>query len=189
MREWWFRRYRIEPTNASFGGMPRYRRYFSDGQTVFLTLTTAERRPWLSHEGVKERLLDALRATRRLYPFKHHGHVLLHDHLHLLLSPHDGVEVPKIVGSFKRAANARLGNSSTAPAGHAWQRRYYDHLIRDEQDFSRHLDYLHYNPVKHGLVTRAADWSWSSYPAWQARGIYPQDWGNREPENIRDMSE
>ena len=169
--------------------MPRYRRYFTDGQTVFLTLTTAERYPWLSRNGVKEHLLEALRATQGLHPFKHHGHVLLHDHLHLLLSPKDGVEVPRIVGSFKRAVIARLENSPTAVGGRAWQRRYYDHLIRDEQDFSRHLDYLHYNPVKHRLVRRAADWSWSSFHAWRARGIYGQGWGTREPENIHGMSE
>ena len=169
--------------------MPRYRRYFSHGQTVFLTLVTARRHPWFSHEGVKEHLLDALRATRKLYPFKHYGHVLLHDHLHLLLSPQDETGIPKIVGSFKRAVIARLGNSSTTVRGRAWQRRYYDHIIRDEQDFSRHLDYLHYNPVKHGLVAHAADWTWSSLPAWQVQGIYPQDWGSCEPENIHDMTE
>jgi len=169
--------------------MPRYRRYFSDGQTVFLTLTTAKRRPWLSHEGVKEHLLDALRAARRLYPFKHHGHVLLHDHLHLLLSPQVGVEIPSIMGSFKRAAIARLSNPSNEVGERAWQRRYYDHLIRDEQDFSRHLDYLHYNPVKHGLVLCAADWIWSSFSAWQALGVYTHDWGTREPENIYNMIE
>jgi putative transposase len=169
--------------------MPRYRRYFSDGQTVFITLVTAGRRPWFSHEGVREHLLDALRATQQLYPFKHHGHVLLHDHLHLLLSPRTGVEIPKIVGSFKRAAIARLSNSATTVGGRTWQRRYYDHVIRDEQDFSRHLDYLHYNPVKHGLVAHAADWTWSSLPAWQARGGYPENWGSHEPENTRGMTE
>lgn len=169
--------------------MPRYRRYFSKGQTVFLTLVTAGRCPWFSHEGVKGHLLDALRATQELYPFKHHGHVLLHDHLHLLLSLHNGAEIPRIIGSFKRAAIARLSDSPTTVEGRAWQRRYYDHIIRDERDFARHLDYLHYNPVKHGLVTDAADWTWSSFPAWQVRGIYPRDWGRCEPENIHGMTE
>lgn len=169
--------------------MPRYRRYFSDGQTVFLTLVTAGRRPWFAHEGARKHLLDSLRATRQLYPFKHHGHVLLHDHLHLLPSPRNGVEIPRIVGSFKRAAIARLSNSAATAGGRIWQRHYHDHVIRDEQDFSRRLGYLHYNPVKHGLATRTADWAWSSLTAWQARGGYPEDRGSHEPENIRGMTE
>jgi len=170
--------------------MPAYRRFYSGlEQTVFLTLTTARRRPWLSIEGVRPRLLEALRATRALHPFHHHGHVLLDDHLHLLISTHDGTRVPRIVGSFKQATLARLGMIPCGIQGRAWQHRYYDHIIRDEADFARHLDYLHYNPVKHGLVSHAGDWSWSSLAAWQARGIYPSDWGQTEPGSIRYMTE
>lgn len=169
--------------------MPAYRRYYSDSdQTIFLTLTTARRRPWLSIEGVRPRLLEALRTTQILHPFRHHGHALLDDHLHLLISAHDGTRIPRIVGSFKQATLARLWMIPRVQ-GRAWQRRYYDHIIRDEADFARHLDYLHYNPVKHGLVSRARDWSWSSLAAWQARGAYPSDWGQTEPDSIRHMTE
>src|SRR3546814_19294976 len=68
--------------------------------------------------------------------------------------------------------------------GRLWQRRYFDHVIRDADDFARHLDYLHFNPVKHGLVRRAADWRWSSFGAWAARGVYDVDWGNGAPEDF-----
>ena len=170
--------------------MPAYRRYYSDSdQTIFLTLTTAMRQPWLSTKGVRPRLLEALRATKALHPFRHHGHALLDDHLHLLISVHDGTRVPGIVGSFKQAALAHLRMTPSGIQRRAWQRRYYDHIIRDETDFARHLDYLHYNPVKHGLVSHAGDWSWSSLAAWQARGIYPSDWGQAEPDSIRHMTE
>ena len=145
--------------------MPRYRRYFREGQTVFLTLVAAERQPWLSRDGARDATMAALRAVRLRHPFTHHGHVLLDDHLHLLLKPHPQVEIPKLVGSFKRAVIARMP-AGVLPAGQrVWQRRYFDHVIRDAEDFSRHLDYLHFNPVKHGLVSSAGGWQWSSFHA------------------------
>ena len=177
------------------GGMPGYRRYFEDGQSVFLTLVTGGRRRWLSVDGARDEVLEALRQTRVRYPFRHHGHVLLDDHLHLLLSPGAGVSVPKLVGSFKRTVLARLsgglaggaergasdGVAAVVANERLWQRRYHDHVIRDADDFARHLDYLHFNPVKHGLAEDPGTWRWSSLAAWRARGEYPQGWGQREP--------
>lgn len=166
--------------------MPRYRRHFTEGQTVFLTLATYGRRPWLAIRNTRDIVLDALRQTRAHHPFIHKGHVLLDDHLHLLLAPHASVAIPGLVGSFKRAAMTRL----PIEAGRRlWQPRYYDHIIRDDDDFARHLDYLHFNPVKHGLVADAMAWQWSSVYAWKARGVYPEDWGKCEPERIRCMTE
>ena len=167
--------------------MPRYRRYFRDGQTVFLTLVTDERRPWLARDDHRDLVLEGWRQVRNHHPFNHHGHVLLNDHLHLLLTPCPGVQVPALVGSFKRAALARLPERILAPGQRAWQRRYHDHVIRNDADFARHLDYLHFNPVKHGLAARAGDWAWSSVPAWQARGAYAPDWGTVEPDHIRSL--
>jgi len=61
--------------------------------------------------------------------------------------------------------------------GTLWQHRYWEHLLRDEADLRNHLDYLHWNPVKHGLVQRVADWPWSSFHRYVAQGDYPPDWG------------
>ena len=169
--------------------MPRYRRYFAEGQTVFLTLVTDGRRPWLFREAIKNEVLTALRETREHHRFKHHGHVLLHDHLHLLLSPHCTVEIPRLISSFKLSILARLKVSSANTDGRLWQRQYYDYIIRDAEDFARHLDYLHFNPVKHGLASQPAAWRWSSFRQWRKRGLYPENWGCHEPENIRDISE
>ena len=170
--------------------MSAYRRYFVDQeQILFLTLVTAGRRPWLSIQGAREQLRDALRATQAKHPFRHYGYVLLNDHLHLLISAQQGTQIPRIVGSFKQAVLARLKRLPQNIAGRAWQRRYYDHIIRDESDFARHLDYLHYNPVKHGLVEHAKDWEWSSLVSWQARGVYQPDWGSVEPASIRNLTE
>jgi len=58
-----------------------------------------------------------------------------------------------------------------------WQRRFWEHLIRDEDDFARHMDYLHYNPVKHGWVSQVADWPYSSFHRFVRSGVYPPDWG------------
>lgn len=165
-------------------GMPRYRRYFSVGQTVFLTIVCEGRRRALLDAGAKHAVLEALRDSRAHHPFRHHGHVLLNDHLHLLLSPATQVSVPKLVSSFKQAVLARL-----PVEGRLWQRRYYDHIIRGADDFSRYLDYIHFNPVKHGLVANVASWPWSSFAAWREKGAYAPDWGSIEPAHIRDMRE
>lgn len=168
--------------------MPRYRRYFTKAQTIFLTMVTAAREPWLLDEKCKQVVLQALRETRKHHPFNHHAHVLLHDHLHLLISPHDDVAIPRLVGSFKQCALASLPHLSESPR-RMWQRRYYDHIIRDPEDFQRHLDYVHFNPVKHGLVTHASAWQWSSFSTWQSRGAYTEDWGICEPTNLNGMTE
>ena len=61
-----------------------------------------------------------------------------------------------------------------------WQRRYWEHCIRDEQDYIRHLDYIHYNPVKHNLVKNVSEWKWSSFHKYKAKGYYPEGWGENE---------
>ena len=163
------------------GHMPRYRRHFVPGHAVFLTIVSDARRPWRATPGARETVLGALRSARALHPFIHHGHVVLDDHLHLLLTPRPGMAVPNLVGSFKRAAMAALPKGITQAGERLWQRRYYDHVIRDDADFVRHLDYIHFNPVKHGAAARPCDWIWSSFHAWHARGVYPDDWGCGEP--------
>lgn len=159
--------------------MPRYRRHFAPGQTVFLTIACHDRLPWLSEPEAQRHTQDALRDVRRLHPFVHYGHVLLHDHIHLLIKPREATQMPQLVGSFKRRVESLL--SAQKPIARRWQKRYFDHVIRDAEDFRRHLDYLHFNPVRHGLVAHAAEWPWSSLPAWISRGIYPEDWGALDP--------
>lgn len=154
--------------------MPRYRRYLAPGQTVFLTLACRGRLSWLEGETAKVRALSALHALKQVHPFAHLAHVLLDDHLHVMLRPAPRVQVPALVGSFKRAAMVGSGGRR---GGRMWQRRYHDHIVRDAEDFQRHLDYIHFNPVKHGCAPRASAWSWSSLAAWTARGVYAPDCG------------
>src|SRR3546814_12378705 len=107
--------------------------------------------------------LSWLCDARRFPPFRHHGLVLLDDQLHLMLTPASGTDIPMLVGSFQRALRSRLPGMED---GRLWQRRYFDHVIRDADDFARHLDYLHFNPVKHGLVRRAE----IGRSSWRERG-------------------
>lgn len=161
--------------------MPNYRRYYRPG-LVFVTLVTHCRRPWLVEHAVQ--VSASMRRARDKHPFRHHAHVVLPDHLHWLFEPAD-TNFSAVVAAFKRDLTWAL--KAGGVTGLLWQDRFYDHLIRDDGDLHRHLDYIHYNPVKHGHCARPADWPYSSFHAWRERGAYAGDWGNHEPADVADM--
>lgn len=165
--------------------MPNYRRYDIPGHPVFLTIVTHERRPWLADYACVETLLESMRWAKTEYPFRHVAHVILPDHLHWILEPKSGTRCPDLIGAMKRDATWRLKEAGLT--GPFWQKRFYDHVIRDEDDFGRHLDYVHFNPVKHGYASRAAEYRWSSFLEWVKRDAYPDTWGATEPDRITDM--
>ncbi len=167
--------------------MPYYRRHFQPEDWVFLTMVTGNRRPWLRNASDKRLLLDALREVKRRHPFRHLAHVVLDDHLHWLLIANKGTPVPQLVSRFKQAVIFKRRDRKL-PWKDLWQKRYYDHIIRDERDFRRHMDYIHYNPVRHGYVAMARQYRWSSFHAWVARGMYTTCWGTKEPEGISGMN-
>jgi putative transposase len=162
--------------------MVRYRRNRIEGGTFFFTVTLADRRSaaLVDHAGA---LRAAFRATRQARPFMIDAVVVLPDHLHALwtLPPGDA----DFAGRWRRIKghfSSNLLAAGTALPRHAngelalWQRRYWEHTVRDEGDFVRHVDYIHYNPLKHGLVTRVRDWPYSSFHLYVRRGILPEDW-------------
>ena len=160
--------------------MPRYRRYFSVGDWVFLTLVTADRRPWLRAEHCKRLLMQSFHAVKRQHGYRHLAHVVLDDHLHwMLIAPENG-SVAAVVSSFKLGLiqRCRLAGRDWK---RLWQPRYYDHILRNERDAHCHLDYIHYNPVKHGYVRAPRLYPWSSFHAWVRRGHYDASWGETEP--------
>jgi len=120
------------------------------------------------------------------------GFCLLPDHLHCIwVLPENDKDFSVRWGGIKslftfyyRDQGGRDGvrNKSRERSGEAaiWQRRFWEHLIRDQEDFAKHMDYLHYNPVKHGLVCRVADWQWSTFHHCVKEGYYKQDWGNQK---------
>ena len=164
--------------------MPNYRRAWVPGGTYFFTVALLQRRGndlLVRHIAA---LREAVRAVRRAHPFVIHGWVVLPDHLHCVLTLPPGDcdyalrwRLIKMAFSKRLAAGERrcLSRQRRGERG-VWQRRYWEHLIRDDADFAHHLDYLHFNPVKHGLVARVADWPFSTFHREVRAGRYPADW-------------
>ncbi len=155
------------------------------GASYFFTLTLAQRRG----NDLLIRHIDALRqafaAVRHRHPFTIEAIVILPDHLHALwrMPEHDAdfsLRWRLIKARFSRQLppGEQISHSRAAKGERGiWQRRYWEHQIRDEQDWGRHVDYIHYNPVKHGLVTRPTDWPYSSLHRFVRQGRIPADWG------------
>jgi putative transposase len=162
----------------------RYRRADVAGGTYFFTVNLAERQRTLLVDQV-DVLRTVMREVKARHPFEIDAMVVLPDHLHALWTlPVDDYDYPTRwmlikAGFSRRIPPGERRNKSRMTKGERgiWQRRYWEHLIRDEQDFARHVDYIHYNPVKHGYVQRVADWPYSTFHRERERGIYPPDWG------------
>jgi putative transposase len=170
--------------------MPIYRRAFVPGGSWFFTVNLLERRQTLLVDHV-ELLRTAVAATRRKYPFDIDAIVILPDHLHAVwtLPPGDADFSTRwrlIKSRFAKALPKQERRSEVRQARGErgiWQRRFWEHLIRDESDYARHIEYCYINPVKHRLVTRVRDWPHSSFRRDVERGIFPVDWaGDAERE-------
>ena len=164
-------------------GMSNYLRVRTAGGTYFFTVNLLERQRRLLVEHVDE-LRASFRAAHRARPFELLAIVVLPDHLHCVwrLPENDS-------DNANRWAQIKSGFSRRLPADERrspsrrrhrerglWQRRFWEHLIRDDDDLRHHLDYVHYNPVKHGHVRRVRDWPHSSFHREVASGRYPIDW-------------
>jgi putative transposase len=179
--------------------MSHYRRWYQPGGCYFFTVVTYRRRRLFDSALARDLLGRAIREIAAETPFRTLGIVLLPDHLHALwvLPPGDAdfsTRWQRIKARFTELWLAAGGDEAvTTPSqrrrGHrgVWQRRFFEHLLRDEQDLEDHCDYLHYNPVKHGYVERVADWLPSSFHRFVREGIYPADWGQAEPASILGM--
>jgi putative transposase len=163
--------------------MTSYRRNFNPGGCFFFTVNLADRRLRLLTERVDD-LRAAVRETRLRHPFTIDAIAVLPDHLHAVWTLPEGdadfaTRWRLIKSAFSRSvAPTERISASRAMKGERgiWQRRYWEHTIRDENDFVRHVDYIHFNPVKHGLVSRVRDWPHSSFHRMVRLGIYPDDW-------------
>ena len=164
--------------------MPYYRRRKNAGGTFFFTVVLADRGTDLLVRHV-DRLRDIYASVQRRHPFETIAICILPDHIHAIWSlPENDTNFPLrwslIKAGFSRglpAATSRTPSKMAKREKGIWQRRYWEHAIRDDDDLARHIDYIHFNPVKHGLVPRAADWPHSSFHQYVARGDLPADWG------------
>jgi putative transposase len=167
--------------------MVSYRRNRVTGGTYFFTVTLRDRDSRLLTEYICL-LRQAFRHTRQERPFRIEAVVVLPDHLHTVWTlPDDDDDYParwQLLKSRFSRASYRVGVAAPQnPRGEyrIWQRRYWEHTIRDTTDFQRHVDYIHFNPVKHKLVQRVIDWRHSSFHWFVKRGIYPADWAGGGP--------
>jgi putative transposase len=164
--------------------MRTYIRARLKGGCYFFTVNLAERRGNDLLIRHIEDLRTAFRETRRDHPFAIGGMVILPDHLHCLWRlPPDDDDFPtrwrliKSRFSHRIETGERISTSRQRKGERGiWQRRYWEHGIRDERDYRTHLDYIHYNPVKHGYARAAKEWAYSTFHRHVARGVYPLDW-------------
>ncbi|MCY1278076.1 REP-associated tyrosine transposase [compost metagenome] len=163
--------------------MTNYRRDHTPGSTWFFTLNLDDRRSRLLTERI-DLLRAGFRYCMKRHPWKIDAIVILPDHLHALctLRPGDADyalrwRLIKTWFSRNLPIDERVSESRSGKGERGiWQRRFWEHRIRDDEDFARHVDYIHHNPRKHGYVERVADWPWSSFHRYVKAGILPLDW-------------
>jgi len=169
--------------------MPDYRRYRLPGGTYFFTVNLLQRYPndlLVRHIDI---LRSEVRAVREKRPFVIDAWVVLPDHLHCVWTLPQGDDdftnrwrlikqgFSKALPITERRSAVRMARGERG----IWQRRFWEHAIRNETDYAAHIDYCHINPFKHGYVQRVADWPYSTFHRDVERGIYPLDWaGNLE---------
>jgi putative transposase len=159
--------------------MPNYRRLYLPGQPVFITAVTYKRRRIFTTKQCIQLLLSTINAVNVLRPFDMLAYVVMPDHIHLLIkTPEDSPNYSPIISSIKRNFIRNYRKDVDADdSSPIWQSRFWDHVIKDDDDFEKHLDYIHWNPVKHGFVDDPIKWQWSTFLKWHGDGFYDDTWG------------
>lgn len=176
--------------------MPYYRRLYIPGSIYFFTVVTYQRRKILTSDLARDILRKAYHDTQEKYPFESLAICLLPDHLHCLwqLPENDfnfSIRWASIKGNFSRHYRQMGGEEGDRNSSHIahrevaiWQRRFWEHCIRNEEDLQKHIDYTHFNPVHHGYVDEIEKWKWSTFHKYQRNGWYPKDWGEKIPDSL-----
>jgi putative transposase len=167
--------------------MPNYIRAFIPGGTFFFTVNLLERRRRLLTEYIDD-LRTVFADARRRRPFTIDAIVVLPDHLHSVWTlPEGDSDFSARWHDIKARFSARIPKQERLSTRRVrkgergiWQRRFWEHAIRDEDDLQRHIDYIHYNPIKHGHVSRLTDWPFSSFHRYVKAGLYPPNWAADE---------
>ena len=163
--------------------MVRYRRNFVCGGTYFFTATLVNRASSALTDHVAQ-LRNAFRVTRQAHPFTIDAIVVLPDHLHVVMTlPQGDADFSNRWHLIERRFTVAITKAGVPVARHRngeyalWQRRFWEHTIRDDRDLRQHIDYIHFNPLKHGLVKQVRDWPFSSFHRYVRLGLLPEDWG------------
>ena len=172
--------------------MPDYRRAWHPGGTYFFTVSLLQRRGNDLLTRHIDLLRDTVRMVRERHPFVIHGWVVLPDHMHCVIELPSGdvdfatrwrlikIGVSKGLPLTEWRSRTRFNRGERG----IWQRRYWEHLIRDEADFRAHMDYVHFNPVKHGLVKRVVEWPHSTFHRLVRLEVYPPDWAGGDEDAL-----
>ena len=170
--------------------MSQYKRYYQSGGNYFFTLVTHQRKPILTIPDNIERLKIAIKKVKASRPFHLNAMVILPDHLHCLWKlPENDKDFSTRWRLIKRYFSMEIAaHINHRKEKEIWQRRFWEHAIRDEEDWQKHMNYIHYNPVKHGYIKSVKEWSHSTFYYWQQKGLYDDDWGLTEPELIAKMN-
>ncbi len=173
--------------------MSNYRRARTPGGIYFFTVVTHHRKPRFTNDRARCCLQRAIKEVKSRRPFEIEGICLLPDHIHTIWKlPGSDCDYSQRWNEIKGicakllqedACDGDHQSSTRGPKGEAsfWQRRFWEHAIRSQADYRNHLDYLHFNPVKHGLVRSVVEWPWSSFHRYVREGTYPVDWGGSQP--------
>ena len=162
-----------------------YRRAWYKGGTYFFTVNCLQRKDNQCLVGNISLLREVIAKVKQTHPFKIHGWVVLPEHMHCVIElPEDDANFAIRWMLIKMLFSRGLPKIETISEVHkqrrergVWQRRYWEHLIRDDRDYQAHMDYVHINPVKHGLVKQVKDWPYSTFHRLVKDGVYDPDWG------------
>ena len=158
--------------------MSKLIRHYSPGQIYFITSVTHDRQRILL-ENI-DIFWAAVEKVKKDISFELSAWVIMPDHFHIIIDPLNS-DLSSIIKRIKLSFAYQFRNSKGMYRGKVWQSRFWDHIIRDEKDLNKHLDYIHYNPVKHGLESNPFDWEHSSIHGFLKKGQYESDWGILKP--------
>ena len=162
--------------------MPNYIRTHTPGATYFFTVNLQDRGARFLVDHVAD-LRQCVKEVRERHPFAIDAMVVLPEHLHAVWTlPQDDGDFSKRWMLVKQSFTRRLQDAGVVPqqqgkAARVWQKRFWEHQIRDDEDLRRHIEYIHFNPVKHGWVMRAREWPYSSLHRYIREGSLHPDWG------------
>jgi len=158
-----------------------YKRLFIDNTYLFITIVTNKRKKILIKNI--DLLRKSFKECKKKYNFDIFSIVIIPDHIHMIIKPENINEYPQIIGLIKiyftKNSNIKYEINNTREAN-VWQRRFWEHTIKDEKDLYKHLDYIHFNPIKHGYVNKPKEWQYSSFNKFVKLGYYEMDWCNFE---------
>jgi putative transposase len=180
--------------------MPNYHRVRIEGGVYFFTVVTFQRHPILTTTAARKILHDAWKQTTQKWPFETIAVCLLPEHIHCIWKLPEGdsdysSRWNMIKGIFSRNYRLEIDSGDVINTSRQkrrevaiWQRRFWEHTIFDNNDLENHFHYIHYNPIKHGYVTKAFEWPWSSFHHYVRVGYYDLYWSGGDKGKLREIS-